>query len=241
MQDFGFLIPIVMVGVFGVIALFVFFIKRQQDAERTRQLQVTAAQLRWTFVEEAALSTFPGIERFEFFTRGRFQKIKNLMYGEASGIKAVVFDFTYVLGYGRNRRTCAQTMVYLEPGNIILPYFSLRTERFAHKLWAAFGYQDIDIANRPGFNSQYLLRGPDEQAIRNIFSDGLLSFYETYPGTCTDGGGNQLFVYRENYRWEPEQIQPFIGTALAVLNLLPRNGDGQKRAEARPSGRARSI
>jgi carbonic anhydrase len=114
-------------------------------------------------------------------------------------------------------------MVYLEPGNMSLPYFSLRSERIAHKIWAAFGYQDIDFGNRPGFSREYLLRGPDEQAIRNVFNDGLLSFYEMYLGTCTDGGGNQLFVYRENYRWEPQQIQPLIGLGLGVLNLLPRH------------------
>ena len=221
MQHFAFLIPIVMVTVFGVIALSVFLYKRQWEKERTRQLQMTAAQLRWTFVEEAALNVFPALERFEFFNRGRYQRIKNMLYGEASGIKAVVFDFVYVLGSGKNSRTCAQTMVYLEPGNISLPYFSLRSERFAHKIWAAFGYQDIDFGNRPTFNSQYLLRGPDEQAIRNMFNDSLLSFYEMNPGTCTDGGGNRLFVYRENYRCEPQQIQPFIGLALSVLNLLP--------------------
>ena len=189
MQHFAFLIPIVMVTVFGVIALSVFLYKRQWETERTRQLQRTAAQ--------------------------------RMLYGEASGIKAVVFDFVYVLGSGKNSRTCAQTMVYLEPGNISLPYFSLRSERFAHKIWAAFGYQDIDFGNRPTFNSQYLLRGPDEQAIRKMFNDSLLSFYEMNPGTCTDGGGNRLFVYRENYRCEPQQIQPFIGLALSVLNLLP--------------------
>ena len=98
----------------------------------------------------------------------------------------------------------------------------MRLEKFAHKLWAAFGYQDIDFGNHPGFNGQYLLRGPDEQAIRDVFTDRLLSFYEMNPGTCTDGGGGQLFVYRENYRWEPEQTQPFIGLALGVLNLLPK-------------------
>lgn len=222
MQSLAPLIPVVMVAVFAIISISVWAYRRQKNKERTEQLQVTAAQLRWTFVAEAALSVFPDINRFEFFNRGRFQKIKNMMYGEANGIKACAFDFVYVLGYGKNRRTLAQTMVYLEPANINLPYFHLRPERFAHKLWSAFGYQDIDFGNRPGFSSEYLLRGPDEPAIRNLFNDSLLSFYEINPGTCTDGGGGQLFVYRENFRWPPEQIQPFIGLALSVLNLLPQ-------------------
>jgi hypothetical protein len=36
---------------------------------------------------------------------------------------------------------------------------------------SAFGYQDIDFGNRPTFSSKYLLRGPDEPSVRNLFTD----------------------------------------------------------------------
>jgi hypothetical protein len=112
--------------------------------------------------------------------------------------------------------------VYLEPPNLNLPYFSLRPEGIMSKVLSAFGYQDIDFGQRPEFSRQYLLRGQDEQAIRRRFNDGLLSFYESYPGTCTDGGGNQLFVYRGGYRFQPQEIRSYVGLGLNVLNLLPR-------------------
>ena len=206
------------IGVIVVVAVYSW----QKEKERTRVLQATATQLGWSFVASAPLNMIAGLERFALFNSGQGRRITNFMYGEASGIKAAVFDYAYTTGSGKNRQTHYQSVVYLEPGNLNLPYFSLRPEGLLYKIFTAFGYQDIDFGQRPEFSRQYILRGQDEQAIRRTFNDGLLSFYESYPGTCTDGGGNQLFVYRGGYRFQPQEIQSYVGLGLNVLNLLPR-------------------
>jgi hypothetical protein len=89
------------------------------------------------------------------------------------------------------------------------------------KIFTAFGYQDIDFGQRPEFSKRYILRGPDEPAIRRTFNDGLLSFYENYSGTSTDGGGNQLFLFRGGHRFQPQEIQSYVGLGLRLLNLFP--------------------
>lgn len=196
----------------------------QKEKERTQALQVTASQLGWSFTASAPLNIIAGLERFALFSQGnsRSREIKNFMYGEASGVKAAVFDYIYVTGHGKHRQTHAQSVVYLEPGYLNLPYFSLRPENFMHKVFQAFGYQDIDFGQRPVFSKQYILRGENEPAIRQTFVDGLLVFYESYGGTSTDGGGNQLFVYRGGHRCQPQEIQSYVGLGLQVLNLFPR-------------------
>jgi hypothetical protein len=195
---------------------------RRKDKERTRQLQVTASQLGWSFAASAPLNMIPGLERFALFNRGQQREIKNFMYGEASGIKAAVFDYVYVITGSKSSHTVYQSVVYLEPAYLSVPYFSLQPEGLLDKFFTAFGYQDIDFGQRPEFSRQYILRGPDEQAIRQTFNDGLLAFYESYPGTCTDAGGNQLFLYRGGYRFQPGETQSCVGLGLNVLNLLPR-------------------
>ena len=170
-------------------------------------LQAAAAQYRWSFAETAPLNMIAGLEKFPLFNSGHGKEIKNFMYGEASGIKAAVFDYVYVTGSGKSRQVHKQSVVYLEPANLRVPYFSLRPENFLHKIIAAFGYQDIDFGQRPQFSNHYILRGQDEPAIRQVFSDRLLSFYESYGGTCTDAGGNQLILFRAGSRFEPHEIQ----------------------------------
>jgi hypothetical protein len=101
-----------------------------------------------------------------------------------------------------------------------VPFFSLRQENAFHRLATVFGYQDIDFGNRPLFSSKYLLRGPDEQAIRNTFTDALLTFYETNQGMATDGGGNQLFVFRSGHRAAPHELQGFMNSVLPLVGLF---------------------
>lgn len=206
------------IGLFAAIAIY----NWQKEKERTRVLQATAAQLGWSFSAVAPLNMIAGLERFALFNQGHGKQIKNFMYGEATAIKTAVFDYVYVTGYGKNRQTHYQSVVYLEPSYLSLPFFSLRPEGLLYKIFTAFGYQDIDFGQRPEFSKQYILRGPDEQAIRRTFNDGLLSFYENYSGTCTDGGGNQLFIFRGGYRFQPQEIQSYVGLGLKVINLFPR-------------------
>ena len=215
-------VTLIFVVLFLGFAVFLIFYNRRKERERTQQMQMAASQLGWNFAEEAPLNVIAGLERFGLFSQGHSKQIKNMMYGQASGIKASVFDYIYVTGSGKNRQTHYQSVIYLEPGNLNLPYFSLRPESFLHKIFTAFGYQDIDFGQRPEFSKRYILRGQDELGIRQTFNDRLLSFYETYEGTCTDAGGNQLLLFRSGHRYEPHEIQSFIALALNLLNLLPR-------------------
>jgi hypothetical protein len=211
----------ILILVIGSIAAIVIY-SWQKEKDRTLALQKTAGQLGWSFMASAPMNMIPFLDRFALFSQGHGKQIKNFMYGEATGIKAAAFDYVYVTGSGKNRQTHSQTVVYLEPTYLTLPYFSLRPENFLLKIFAALGYQDIDFGQRPVFSKQYILRGQDEPAIRRVFTDQLLAFYETYGETSTDGGGNQLFLYRGGYRFQPPEIQGYVGLGLKLAGLFPR-------------------
>lgn len=179
------LIPIVIVlffVLFGVVLIggliVASIISRKREQERTRQLSNVAGLLGWQFTEAAAMSWIPNLDKFALFSHGHTKSLTNVMYGEFAGVKAAVFDYRYIVGHGKNRSIHNQSVVYFEPRDLDLPFFSLRPERVFHKIISAFGYQDIDFGNRPDFSSRYLLRGPDEGAVRQSFNDALLGFYE---------------------------------------------------------------
>lgn len=216
------LAPIVFVVAFAALGFFLYFHNRKKERERTEQFRAVAAQLAWKFAEESPMNMIAGLENFTLFNQGHSKQIKNFMYGEANGVKAAVFDYVYVTGSGKHRAVHQQSVTYLEPGYMRVPYFSLRSEGFFTKIMQAFGYQDIDFGQRPEFSKQYLLRGQDEPAIRQAFNDRVLSFFESYHGTCVDGGGNQLFVFRAGHRFQPQEIQAQLGLALNIASLLPR-------------------
>ncbi|MGH9873949.1 MAG: hypothetical protein ACRD9S_15980 [Pyrinomonadaceae bacterium] len=210
---FGFLV--VVIG--WVIVATIIDSKREQ--ERTRLMVNVANLLGWQFSELAGLNWIPNLEQFALFSQGHSKKIKNAIYGQIDGVKAAVFDYYYVVGHGKHQSRFNQSVIYFELQNLNAPLFSLRPEHTFHKIISAFGYQDIDFGNRPTFSSEYLLRGPDEPGLRSIFTDALLGFYEMNEGTCTDGGGNQLFIFRQNSRPAPHEIQAFLNWGLQLQHL----------------------
>lgn len=214
------LLPIVIGAALVGLAVFLIIYNNRKEKERTLALQQTAGKLGWSFAATAPLNMIAGLERFTLFNQGHSREIKNFMYGQAQGVKAAVFDYIYITGSGKNRQAHFQTVVYLEPVNLQLPVFSLRPETFMYKMLTAFGYQDIDFGQRPEFSRQYILRGQDELAIRQVFNDRVLSFFESYPGTCLDAGGNQLCFYRGGSRYPPQEIEGHVGVGLQVVNLL---------------------
>jgi hypothetical protein len=194
-------------------------IANKRERERTEQMKGVASMLGWQFSETAPLDWIPNLEKFALFNQGHGRTIKNVVYGELEGMKAALFEYRYTVGSGKNQSTYNQSVVYFEPRNLNAPFFSLRPEHTFHKIIAAFGYQDIDFGNRPTFSSKYLLRGPDEPAVRNLFNDALLGFYEMNQGSSADGGGNQLFIFRQNERTPPHESQAFVNWALQIERL----------------------
>lgn len=207
-----------MVLIFGGVIVAA-IVGRRRERERTEQLRSAGPLLGLQFSETAPLNWIPNLERFALFNQGHSKSLNNVLYGELDGVKSALFDYKYSVGHGKHRSNFAQSVVYFEPRNLSLPFFSLRPEHTFHKIAAAFGYQDIDFGNRPTFSSKYLLRGPEEQAVRNVFNDALLAFYEINQGSSADGGGSQLFIFRQNYRAAPHETQAFINWALQVQRL----------------------
>lgn len=218
--------PIVIISVFiaAIIALIVGIVvySKKKAAERRRAMEQAAQQLGWTFMPDAPLSIIPGLEQHHLFSQGHSKSILNLIQGSVSGGRAAVFDYRYTVGHGKNQATFNQSILYFQTNKLNLPFFSLRPESFGHKLISALGYQDIDFAQRPDFSKKYLLRGQDEQAIRNTFHDAALAYYENNLKLSTDAGANEIFFYRQNVRVEPLNVRAFVDWGMNMLTLFQR-------------------
>jgi len=70
---------------------------------------------------------------------------------------------------------------------------------------------DIDFPERPRFSSQFLLYGPDEAAIRRLFTLQRLDALERYPKLCIAGRGNCLFFYTSRTLGQPNEIGQYVG------------------------------
>ena len=146
--------------------------------------------------------------------------MRNYLRGRTRDLEVAVFDYSYVTGHGKHRRTWHQTVLAFEIDGAALPTFSLRPEGVFHKIGKWFGYRDIDFESHPRFSSSYLLRGEDEEAVRAVFPDHVLEHFEERPGVCAEGCGGRLVYYRSQTRIPPTDVRPLLEEGFQVLGLF---------------------
>ena len=113
-------------------------------------------------------------------------------------------------------------MISFQSSNLCLPEFELRPEHFFHKIGQALGYSDIDFETHPEFSRRYLLRGPDEAAIRDFFQPELLSFFESNQGVSLEASGDRLIYYRARKRIKPEEVRAFMEEGFRVYGAVKK-------------------
>lgn len=192
------------------------------ERKRTQDLKALAASLKFTFSarDNAVLEMmYP----FHLFSQGRSQKVTNIMRGNANDIEAIIMDYQYTTGSGKNSHTWNQTVIAFRSPFLNLPSFTLRPENVFHKIGEVFGYQDIDFASHSTFSRRYLLQGNDENAVRALFTDALLSRYDQSKGLSTEGDGDIFIFYRASKRVSPKGITAFMQEGFALFGLMKTN------------------
>ena len=189
-------------------------------AKRTREMSDVAHQLGFQFVPQGHDEFQQSLEEFHLATLGTRQKLSNLMHGRIERTDVAVFDYEYVIPSGKHSRTVPQTVIWLQRRGTKRTEFALRPESFWNAIGTWFGHGDINFESHPTFSHDYLLRGDDENAVRELFTDDVLTFYEQHSGLSTEGAGNKLLVYRDEILLTPEDIKSFLKEALQLLSLL---------------------
>ena len=91
-----------------------------------------------------------------------------------------------------------------------------------HKLGSMMGYQDIDFEINPAFSEEVPAAGPDDAAIRSVFTSRVLMFFESEPGLCVEADGRKLIVYRHSVRVKPELLRESVEKGVRVAGLFQR-------------------
>lgn len=181
-------------------------------AKRRRELREEAPRLGLRFLEDGEprdleLSPHP------LFSRGRDHRLENMMEGPMSGFGLRIFDYAFVTGSGKSRKTHRQTVAAIELPGAPLPEFELFPERLCHWFAELVGYRDIDFDGHDAFNRAYRLLGKDEAAVRGRFGTELLNRLADRPGWTIEGAGRTVLLYRPQTLVAPAELARFVDDA----------------------------
>jgi hypothetical protein len=220
MDGIGPLLPFLLVGGIALLIAGIVVWGFLHERKRTEAMKAAAEQLGLPFYPTGDPRLVSDLASFDLFSQGRSKKITNMIHGESDEVEVGVFDYQYTTGSGKNSHTSKQTVVYFQSEQLKLPQFALRPEHLFHRIGGVFGYQDIDFESHAAFSSAYLLRGSDEEQLREVFGENVLAFFEKQRGVSVEGNGRRLVFYRAAKRMRPEQVRALMEEGFRVFALF---------------------
>ena len=242
----------------------------QAGHARTGELKALAPQMGLTFVGDfaptsAANATGDSRDDFralraEFGEFGRFQgsmrpRLWNWMRGERDGAAVRLFD--YDEGHTTRDITRIRTLAWIEDPSVKLPPFSLvpipgrYVVPIARASAAVAGVAgipreaEVGMPTHQAFDEQYLLRGPDERALRLAFTDRILDFFGKNPGWMVESDGKRLLLNRltadEVKTWWRGAVAPSDPGEIANVVSAVRDGTVGEKLQGSPGVRASDL
>lgn len=192
-------------------------------AKRRTQGMIAAAQtLGFTYLN----SNWPDLSRaprpeMPLMTRGHRPRFNHIMIGSYGEIDTSIFDYSYTTG-GKNNHRRTQT-VFAFSQDLSLPLFQLRPENVLDEIGDLFLHRDIDFPSNPAFSRRYLLRGPDQDKIREMFSLALLNHFEGLPADRNwhvEGYEGTLIIYRAGKTVRPEDLPDHLNETSTLARMF---------------------
>lgn len=198
---------------------FDFFGKKRKRAEAVAKI---ANQMQMSYVEKDEYGTKSLLGDFKLFQIGMKKEVRNYLHKkeEAEKLEISIFDYHYVVSTGNSTVPFSQTVFFIQSKTLGLPQFLLKPEHFFHKIGTYLGMQDIDFESHPEFSDQYLLKGEDEELIREKIDENFRSFFTIEKNWTLEGVGYFMIFYKKNKILPAEQISEFYTKGRKVYDLL---------------------
>ena len=122
---------------------------------------------------------------------------------------------------GNHRKRLYQSVFFIQAKDLALPDFYLRPENFFDRIGAWLGMQDIDYAEDKSFSDQNLLKGDDEELIRQLLlTPQFARMFRKNREWTVEGLGYYLVIYRKRKLLEPADMASLVQKGMELYALL---------------------
>lgn len=208
-------------------------------SSRQVELKKLAFKYNWSYRPEIEWEVYD-LQKFRFFETRPIEYKTNVITGEYdSGVHWELSDITFDEGALMATEVYHTTIQVIQmPGKI--PEFTLEAEGLFEKIFDRVKSlprnRDIDFKLFSKFSSHFLLKGEDEQAIREFFKrDHVIEFLEDHDDIYhIESDGNALLVFK-SLRFarvnEIEKMLEFSESLITKLGVIEKVGLGEDEEE----------
>jgi len=224
------LVAVVVVGMVGMtcVLCLIWYMVSQRKKVRTARLTQVAQQLGIPFFPAGDPLLIGRLASLPLFSVKASKSIVNVLREVRPEVEFGIFDYNYRIGTGENSHSITQSVMYFCSKTIDLPKFTVYPKMQFHKILRVLGIvqQVIDLGTRPQFAEQYGLTGDDEAAVRDLFCDELLEFFEGQKNQINvQGHDHQLLLYRHGQRIAPDQVEQFMVEGFEIFKRFCHSED----------------
>jgi hypothetical protein len=208
-----------------VLAAILLFFSFKNSAKRTEVLQSVAERMGGTFEKDVAETFMNRFNMFELFSRAKkYSYCKNLIQASIEESEVAVFDYHYTIilekgwfgGEDTDEKSYSHTVCSIRSNKINLPQFALTKQSFLSVIGTALGLEnDIDFENHQDFSDNFRLSGATPAAIRNLFNEPVILFFENNRDISVEAQGDEMIVYCDQLK--PEEIQAFVDKSFEIF------------------------
>ena len=182
-------------------------------------MRTVAGEIKMSFSPKGDNAPQVPIKDFFLFSLGAVRSMKNVMNRNFNGANVSIFDYNY---YDRFTSFTQTVILFVSP-DLQIPHFSLvprRPPAAARLNTYSPRNQAVEYDLLPGFSDEYELVGQDENELRKVITEELISYYENNIGLYTEGDGDQVIFYRLSEIVSPSNIREFFKEGCHVFKLL---------------------
>jgi len=197
----------------------------QKTSPRQQRMKKIAADNGWYYIRQENVESSE-LLNFEFFQSRPLDSKTNVIGGEFREklVDWEISDIVFDEGAMQSKEVYKTTLILIHLPTKI-PQFKLRSEGIFDKLFdkvlSLTSSNDIDFEEAPIFSSKLKLTGPNEDAIRKLFSESLISFLESEEIYHIECNGRALIIFKSLRIANTGEIKNMVRFADDLIKHLP--------------------
>lgn len=192
--------------------------KTLQLSPRQKSLQEVANKFSFSFAPQPA-TNISKFNSFPYVNGSRIRYEENAITGEIHSYPFSVADILIEEGAGLTKKEYTISQMLIVDSKNQIPVFTLEREGFFDQL-VDVGFKDIDFEEYPVFSKHYLLKGPNEEAIRAFMKKELIEYFEKNKGYHVECKNGMILIYKDKKMVSPTEVEQMIEFGKNMLNFI---------------------
>ncbi|MEK6478005.1 solute carrier family 23 protein [Catalinimonas sp. 4WD22] len=193
--------------------------KKIRLTRRQNELKQLAQYKLWDYDPEIEWNV-TDLQRFMFFKTRPVEYQKNQLNGENEvlGVNWKICDIALknaFVAFENYRLTVEVLSLPFE-----IPKFSMEEESLLDRMTLIADQKDIDFDEYKNFSKKFLVQGPDESAIRHLFTPELVRFFERSEIYHLESIGKELLIFRHLRLTSPREIVKMVTYSEKLVEKL---------------------